>query len=217
MKFCQKFCSQSFSYWLCTHIWILLSVGCNYVPIPEIPASGTIPCWKKALKSISTLYFIRYAHHLAVFHLLVGKSSYVADAYGFFIHNLQVSFTAPGVPFQEHDYPSAKQVTLKNMVGYDLCHTRTKHSKVWTIYSALLIYCGHFSLYISRKTSHSSPVKASMGFCLWVQIWPKFYHCNCCAVYTSVSYITMIYRESLVYHFPMYCIYSKGQLQTSPV
>ena len=37
-----------------------------------------------------------------------------------------------------------------------------------------------------------------MGCRPWVQIWPKFHHCNCCAVCTMVSYITAIYRESIV-------------------
>ena len=36
----------------------------------------------------------------------------------------------------------------------------------------------------------------------WKQIWPKFYHCNCCAVCTIVSYITAICRESVVVRGP---------------
>ena len=38
-----------------------------------------------------------------------------------------------------------------------------------------------------------------MGCRLWVQIWPKFYYCNCCAVCTIVSYITATYRGSIVF------------------
>ena len=30
------------------------------------------------------------------------------------------------------------------------------------------------------------------------QIWPKFYYCNCCAACTIISYITAIYRESII-------------------
>ena len=37
-----------------------------------------------------------------------------------------------------------------------------------------------------------------MGCRSWVQIWPKYYHCNCCAVYTVVSLITAMYQESVV-------------------
>ena len=65
-------------------------------------------------------------------------------------------------------------------------------------YSALSMYSGCFSLYNSRKTPHSSPVRARYGCRSWVQIWPKFYHCNCCAVCTIISYITAIYQESIV-------------------
>ena len=59
-----------------------------------------------------------------------------------------------------------------------------------TYYSALSIYCSHLSLYNSRKTPHSLPVR--------VQIWPKFHYCNCCAMCTIIVYITSIYRESIV-------------------
>ena len=38
-----------------------------------------------------------------------------------------------------------------------------------------------------------------MGGRSWVQIWPKFYYCNCCAVCTIVSHITAIYRESTTF------------------
>ena len=37
-----------------------------------------------------------------------------------------------------------------------------------------------------------------MGCRSWVQTWPKFYHCNRCAVDTIVSYIIAIYRASIV-------------------
>ena len=39
----------------------------------------------------------------------------------------------------------------------------------------------------------------SMGCHSWVQISLKFYHCNCCAVCTIVSYMTVIYGESIVF------------------
>ena len=42
-----------------------------------------------------------------------------------------------------------------------------------------------------------------MGYGSWVKIWPKFYHCNCCVVCIIISYITTIYRESIVASFPM--------------
>ena len=42
-----------------------------------------------------------------------------------------------------------------------------------------------------------------MGCRSWVQIWLKFYPCNCCAACTNVSYITAIYRrESVVLAYP---------------
>ena len=34
-----------------------------------------------------------------------------------------------------------------------------------------------------------------LGCRSWVQTWPKYYHCNCCAVYTIVSYITEIWQH----------------------
>ena len=37
-----------------------------------------------------------------------------------------------------------------------------------------------------------------MGRHLWLQMWPKFYHCNCCSVCTIASYIATIYRENIV-------------------
>ena len=60
------------------------------------------------------------------------------------------------------------------------------------------IHRGHFSLYKSRKTPYSG---RGMGCREWVQIWPKFYHCSCCAACTIASYMTAIYRESLM------CVY----------
>ena len=41
-----------------------------------------------------------------------------------------------------------------------------------------------------------------MVCCSLLQIWPKFYHCNCCAVCTIVSYITAIYLESIAQRRP---------------
>ena len=38
-----------------------------------------------------------------------------------------------------------------------------------------------------------------MGCRSWVQIWLKFYHCNCCAGSTFLSYITAIYQESIIF------------------
>ena len=67
-------------------------------------------------------------------------------------------------------------------------------------YIALSIYRGHFSSYNSRKTPHSSPVKAMYGCLSWAEIWPKFYHCNCCAVCTIVWYMTAIYWEPIISH-----------------
>ena len=61
-------------------------------------------------------------------------------------------------------------------------------------YSALSIYRGHSSLYNSLKTPHISPVRCR----LWLQIWPKLYHCNCRAVFT-IRHRTAIYRESIVF------------------
>ena len=58
-------------------------------------------------------------------------------------------------------------------------------------YSVLSIYHRHFSSYNSRKAPHSLPVSTRYGWRSSVQIWPKFYHCNC-AVCTIVSYITGI-------------------------
>ena len=40
---------------------------------------------------------------------------------------------------------------------------RTAGRRVYSWYSALSIYCGHYSLTISRKTHHSSPVRARYG------------------------------------------------------
>ena len=70
-------------------------------------------------------------------------------------------------------------------------------------YSALSI-SRHCSLYNLRQKPHSSPVRARYGCRSWVQIWPKFYHWHCCAVWTIVSYMTVIYRESIVPILQMY-------------
>ena len=37
-----------------------------------------------------------------------------------------------------------------------------------------------------------------MGCGPWVQIWPKYHHCNYCAVCIIVSYIATTYQESIV-------------------
>ena len=43
------------------------------------------------------------------------------------------------------------------------------------------------------------PLGRGLGCRSWVQIWPTFSHCNCCAVCTILSCITAIYRESIVF------------------
>ena len=43
------------------------------------------------------------------------------------------------------------------------------------------------------------PFQRGMRCRSWVQIWPKCYHCNCCALCTIVPCITAIYRESVVF------------------
>ena len=57
-----------------------------------------------------------------------------------------------------------------------------------TVHSPYIV-C-HFSLYNSwYPIAHLY----SMGCCSWVQIWSKFYHCNCCVVLCCImSYITDI-------------------------
>ena len=65
------------------------------------------------------------------------------------------------------------------------------------IYSALSIYRGHFCSFISRKTPHSSPVKARYRVSFVSANGKKFHHCNCCAVCMIASYITAIYRASI--------------------
>ena len=62
-----------------------------------------------------------------------------------------------------------------------------------TRYNAFSIYRGHFFMYNSRKTPHWPPETARYGRDSWVQIWPKFHHCNC-ALCTLVSYIPGIYQ-----------------------
>ena len=62
-----------------------------------------------------------------------------------------------------------------------------------TRYSAFSIYRGHFFMYNYRKTPHRPPATARYGRDSWVQIWPKFHHCNC-ALCTLVSYIPGIYQ-----------------------
>ena len=56
-----------------------------------------------------------------------------------------------------------------------------------------------FFFYNPWKTPHSYPVRARYGCHSWVQIWLKFYHCNCCAVCTITSYITVVYWESIIF------------------
>ena len=51
---------------------------------------------------------------------------------------------------------------------------------------------------IFLRITHERAEGRGMGCHSRVQIWPKFYHCNCCAVCTIVLYVTAIYRESIV-------------------
>ena len=46
----------------------------------------------------------------------------------------------------------------------------------------------------SRKTPHSSPVRARYGGLRECKVWPKFFHCDC----LPVSSMTAKYRESIV-------------------
>ena len=61
-------------------------------------------------------------------------------------------------------------------------------------YSVISIYRRHFHLCNSRKTPHNSSARCHS----WVQIWPKCYHYDCCAAHIIISYMTAIYRESIV-------------------
>ena len=54
------------------------------------------------------------------------------------------------------------------------------------------IYRGHFSSYNSQKHGRGKRCRSLE------QIWPKFYHWKCCFVCTFASYITVLYRESIV-------------------
>ena len=54
--------------------------------------------------------------------------------------------------------------------------------------NVLQLYRGHISL----KDTHGSPVRCRP----WIQIWPKWYQCNCCSMFNIV--IIAIYRESIV-------------------
>ena len=47
-----------------------------------------------------------------------------------------------------------------------------------------------------------------MGCHSWVHIWPKFYLCNFCAMYTIVPYIATIYRELKILNQVEWCIYA---------
>ena len=71
-------------------------------------------------------------------------------------------------------------------------------------YSALSTYHGHFSSYNSWKTLHSSPVRVGYGVFLVSANLNKIYHRNCCDGCTIVSYITVIYRESVVCEIEVY-------------
>ena len=62
----------------------------------------------------------------------------------------------------------------------------------------LSIYRGHFSSNNARNTPIARPLGRGNGCRSWVQIWSKFYHCNCIAVWIIVPYITAIYRGFIV-------------------
>ena len=51
-----------------------------------------------------------------------------------------------------------------------------------------------------KGTPYLARTGGGMGCRSWVQIWPKFYHCNCCALNTIVSYIADILRSFCIWH-----------------
>ena len=60
-------------------------------------------------------------------------------------------------------------------------------------------------IWLDRKHPIAHPQEQGIGCYSAPSIYRghffKFHHCNCCAVCTGVSYITAIYRESIVYLF----------------
>ena len=106
-----------------------------------------------------------------------------------------------------HDHQMSSASTIHNFLA---CRTELEQSIILLLvltwqyrdpglskYSALSIYRGHFSSYNPRKTPHSSPVRARYGVSFVGANLSKFYHFNCCAVCTILSYITAIYGESI--------------------
>ena len=93
-------------------------------------------------------------------------------------------------------YCTAFVLQMKTMIADDmLCKTSLAVcNSVHSQYIAVIFFS-----YNSWKITHSLPVRGRYnGCCSWVQIWPKFYHCNCCAVCIIASYMTVIYWEPLV-------------------
>ena len=64
-------------------------------------------------------------------------------------------------------------------------------------YIVLPIYRGHYIVYISWKTPHSSPVRARHAVSFVSANLTEVFFCNYCALCTIVQYITATHRESL--------------------
>ena len=71
-------------------------------------------------------------------------------------------------------------------------------ASMFYLYNVLLIYRHHFLHITHGRHPITHPLGQGLGCLSWMQIWPKFYHCYCCAVCTIISYSTAVYRESIV-------------------
>ena len=92
-----------------------------------------------------------------------------------------------------HSLDTVCQPPLGLIIWHLLWQTYLWHRKVdrWEIILVIFLFITHVRHPIAR------PWGQGRGCRLWVEIWLKIYHCNCCAVCTIISYLTAVYRESI--------------------
>ena len=76
-------------------------------------------------------------------------------------------------------------------------NTQAVISSVLAVRSRYIV--GIFLCITHERNPIVRPKRRCMGRRSWVQTWLKFYHINCCYVYIIASYVTAIYRESIVF------------------
>ena len=110
------------------------------------------------------------------------------------LHGFQISFGDKLIIYSQEIYS----------IAYDCSISLTNSTRhLWIVYDDSVPVRSRYIASIFLRIAHDRHHIArscgrGMGCRPWVQIWPKFHHCNHWSVCHIISYITKIYQETVV-------------------